>query len=274
MKFAHILARVTGTPWSATEETLTAVTTLLQSRINGESLPAAAAPAEPAPPPVVQAGGISLVSLRGIIGKRLSAMETMCGGCDLDEFSGALSAALADPASDTVVILFDSPGGTVTGTPEMFTRLLEMKGRGTKRIYAYSDTKVCSAAYYLAAACDGIFLAPTARAGSIGVVAMVRDVSAKMEKEGIKLHVFTNGKDKALGADGTVPAALAEQLQAEADFLGEMFRGDVMKARPQIAPEAAQGRAYYGDEAVRLGLADAVFTTLEDCLAALAARAR
>lgn len=273
MKFAHILARVTGTLWCATDETLAAVTRLLQARINGEDLPVAPA-VERAAPPVVQAPGISVVPLSGIIGKRISAMETMCGGCDLEEFGAAFQAAMADPASDTVVILMDSPGGTVTGTPEMHALIREARARGSKQVYAYTDTLCCSAAYYLAAACDGIFTAPTARVGSIGVVSVVADVSGQLAQQGVRLHVFKNGTDKALGADGTVPPALAEQLQGEADYLGGMFRGDVLSARPQIAPEAAQGRAYYGAEAVRLGLADAVFPTLLDCLSALATRAR
>ena len=294
MKLAHIYSRLIATPWFVNEATLSAITQLLQSRMNGGGLlenPAAArrsldksragssqqrdiTPAALALP--VKTGsaapspatGTAVIPVFGVLGKHLSELETMCGGCDMGAIRQSFDAAMADPAIKQVVLYFDSPGGMATGCHELFTHMVNAK---TKPLYAYTDTVCASAAYYLAAASDAIFAAPTARVGSVGTMLLVVDESAKNAAEGVKFTIFRSGAHKGLG-DPSQP--LTEQqtgiLQGLVDQLGTRFRTDVSSARPSIAAADMEGLAYLGTEAKAKGFVDDVANDLPALLAALA----
>lgn len=277
MRYAHIYSRLLKTPWFLDEGTLTAIMSLLESRINGSiggSLRRARAELPlpdgeeddplPAPPTV---DGVAVIPVFGVLGKHLSEMETMCGGCDMDSIRRKFDAAMADPAIKSVVLYFDSPGGSAIGCHELFTHLFESK---SKPLYAFTDTLCGSAAYYLACAADAIFTAPTAQVGSIGCMFMVCDASEAYAKQGVKFKLLKSGEWKGLG-DPRVPLSKEGEgiLQDIVSQLGGQFRADVSRARPSIAKSDMEGLAYLGTDAVNRKLADAVVLDLPTLLARL-----
>lgn len=226
---------------------------------------------EPKPEPELQAG-IMVIPVHGICARYLSAMETDCGGLDLNDTEEELREALTNPRVQGIVLHFNSPGGTVTGIPEL-AALIQQIGK-TKTVVAFTDAQCCSAAYWLATACDSIVVTPTAEVGSIGVYSALVDESAAWAQEGLKLELMKAGKHKAMGIPG-LPLAPEDRalIQAEVDAIYAMFTTDVLAGRArngaQVAEETMQGQTFMGGAAVAVGLADRVVGSLTDLLAEL-----
>jgi capsid assembly protease len=273
MRYAHLLSRVTGTPWLITESALSSIADLLESRIFAAPLPMPAAePSEaPSAPPLQITKTIAVVPVHGILGKHLSMMETMCGGCDFDAVTAMVATAAANPAVSAVVLALNSPGGTATGCAEAYARLTEIRQTTGKRLFAFTDVRACSAAYYLAAACDGVFCTPSSELGSIGAMLTIEDRSGQLATEGRRRLTLKSASMKDIGSPNRPPTAEEiSELQQRVDYLGTMFRRDVQAGRLSIAPEVFEkGLTYFGEQAVALGLADAVVPSLEALIAEL-----
>jgi ClpP class serine protease len=258
MKFVHLLSRVTGTLWFITEDALRNVSALLESRIAGIALqPAEAVERKPL---LAASPGVAVIPIHGIIGKRLSPMEMMCGGADIEAIEAAFDQANADPAVSRIKLHIDSPGGTVVGVPELARKIYDTK---RKPVEAVSDTMIGSAAYYLASAADSITVTPTTTVGSIGAVLQVREtIDTKAADGRSRLRVFRSGDDKFAGADAPLTEAQATAYQTRVDHLGNMFRADVVKARPRISTDSMTGLAYFAEEAKARHLVDHIVPSL------------
>jgi ClpP class serine protease len=259
MRFAHLLSRITGTPWFITQDALETITALIESRINGI---APTAPASQQETTLQAPSAVAMIPIRGIIGKGLDPMEMACGGADIDVIEGAFDKANRDSSVERIVMRINSPGGQVTGVPELAEKIYRTK---QKPVIAVSDSLMASAAYYLASAADEIVVTPSAQVGSIGTVLQVREAVTPNSADGrTRLRVFRSGVDKGAGSDGPLTEAQAAHIQAQVDYMGALFRDDVTKARPNISAESMTGFAYFGREAAGRHLADRVVRNLAE----------
>lgn len=264
MKFAHLLSRITSTPWLITQDALEGINALIEARINNPAADPAPRAEEGSGTATSAADNVAVIGIRGVIGKRLSMMEAACGGVDIEAVERAFDMANADSNISRIVLHIDSPGGTVTGVPELAEKIYSKK---RKPVMAFSDTKVASAAYYLASAADEIVVTPTAIVGSIGVVLQVREtLNAEAADGRTRLRVFRSGADKAAGVDGPISPEQAAAFQAQVDKLGAMFRADVTKARPSVTAESMTGMTWFGEEAVGRHLADRMVQNFAEAL--------
>lgn len=254
MKFVHLLSRLTGPLWLITEDALANITHLMEMRLEGIALqPVDHGAGAPSPRSVA---GTAIIPIHGVIGKRLSPLEMACGGADVDAIDAAFTAANADPAITKIVLDIDSPGGQVTGIPELARKIYETK---SKPVEAVSDTLIGSAAYYLAASADSIRVTPTARIGSIGAALQVREALDTKSADGrSRLRIFRSGEDKLAGADGPLSKSQEAAAQAMVDEVGTLFRDHVRLARPGVKAESMTGLAFTGRDAMKRGLVDEV----------------
>jgi signal peptide peptidase SppA len=283
MRYPHILAAIRSAKWAVQPATLQAIRDLLSSRLTMDRADAGAvltsiqtrseAPrrrAEINQSAAPGAARISVVPVFGIIGKRLDEFETMCGGCDLENVEAAIARAVNDPRSEAIVLHFDSPGGVVTGVPELAAKIRAWSDE--KPIYAFTDKLMASAAYWLASACTGVFCTPTADVGSIGVYMAVIDESEAWAKEGYKLVLVKAGARKAEGMTG---AAISDDTisawQSEVDEIYGMFTGDVNTARPTVESGAMQGQTFMGAAALEVELVDGVVPDINTLAAQIVA---
>lgn len=268
MKYAHILARATGSPWLITEAGSAAVMSLINSRLAGEmpGMPEHDDDSHKDEQPMRHAG-TAIINIHGILGKNLGMMEALCGGCDINSVLGALTESLAAPDVARVVLCIDSPGGSATGIPEAHAAIGRLRAQSGKAVYAFTDGYCASAAYYLAAACDGIFCTPTANLGSIGVITQLAFKGDKLKQEGVEVRTYKYGKFKDLGNPARTPTPEEEEMiQARVDTLGKMFESDMRAARPQAKDEVFEARVYFGADAVAAGLADEVVPDMDTLL--------
>jgi capsid assembly protease len=277
--YSHLIAYVTGTCWALTAEKIAIIQEVLEMRAAGERFTAAELRAriadghaqQGARAGAARAGNVAIVPIYGVIAHRASQVAPSTGGTSVEGIRQRLQAALADPNVSSVVLDVDSPGGSVDGIPELAAEILS--GRQQKPIVAVANTRMASAAYWLASQASEVVASPSADLGSIGVYGVHEDRSAALAKKGIKTTLISAGKYKTEGhpyAPLSEEAAAAMQSRVN-DYYG-MFTGAVAKGRrarlDTVRNGFGEGRTVGAPQAVRLGMADRV-ATLDDTVARL-----
>lgn len=208
---------------------------------------------------VARDGSTAVISIGGVIGRKFSRFLNSSGVTSVDVLERVVNEAVADNTIDSIVLDVDSPGGTVTGTPEAAETI--ERAAQEKPVVAFTGGMMASAAYWLSAPADAIFAAPSADIGSIGVYAALLDVSRKLENEGVSVELFKQGKFKAMGFPG-VPLTdeQREHIQKGVDDVAGWFKGFVSQNRLSVPADAMEGQTFMGREAVAIGLADQIGT--------------
>ncbi|MFG7490508.1 S49 family peptidase [Methylorubrum rhodesianum] len=220
---------------------------------------------------------VAVIPIIGIISHRAPLINDMSsgGGTSTQQISVALRAALADPAVGSIVFDVDSPGGSVSGVPELADEIFA--GRRKKPIIAQVNALSASAAYWLTAAASEVVMTPSGDAGSIGVYMMHRDVSVATAADGLKV-TFVSSTDSPFKVEGNPYEPLSDDarayIQKEVDrYMGE-FVGAVARGRgvsvAKVKSDFGQGRIVGARDAVRLGMADRI-ATLRQTLTRLSA---
>ena len=182
----------------------------------------------------------------------------------------ALARGLADPAVRGIALVCNTPGGDVSGNFELADRIFE--ARGKKPIRAFATDFAYSAGYSIASSAASLTMVRTGGVGSIGVVTWHMDVSKAMEERGVKMTPIFAGKHKIDGNPyEPLPAAVKDRIQERIDYIRGIFVSAVARNRglSEEAVRQTEALTYGAEEAVKLGLADAV-GSFDDAVAAFA----
>lgn len=213
--------------------------------------------------PFIFADGKAIIPVHGMLLNRFPYSWSFATGYNF--IRQQIEAAMNDPDVNGIVYDVNSYGGTVAGCSETSDLIFEASARnGGKPSLAVVDANCYSAAYYTMSAADRLVVTPTGGAGSIGVVLMHMDVSAALDKFGIKV-TFIHAGDHKVDANMYQPLSpeVASDLKAEIDKMYDKFVAAVVRNRPGLSDEAVretQARCYQADDALALGLIDAVQT--------------
>ena len=206
---------------------------------------------------------LALIPVKGPLGCGLDSFEKGAGATDYQDVMDDLEAANENPAVQNILLLMDTPGGMWGGLVECATAIADSE----KPVYAFVPPGGCvaSAGMYLAAACSGRFLSPSAQAGSIGVYCAYMDLSKMAEKQGIKIKVFSSGTYKGMGVPGTeLTAEQEDYLQNEVLELADEFYQHMRDNLGEIPDSAMQGQMFRAREAISLGFADDIVSSLDE----------
>ena len=283
MKYQHIAQYVAETLWAIQPSKMAELLSVLAYRAAGheftaEEIAARIGPDLPASNGKLLGGGAAIIPIRGVIAHRMSGMEESSGGTSAEQIGALVDQVAADPGIGTVVFDIDSPGGTVPGIHELAGKIFETRGRGTQRFIAQVNDMACSAAYWLASQCDEIVCLPSGTAGSIGVFSAHQDLSAALEKEGIKVTLISAGKFKVAG-NPFEPLSDEERavIQARVDAAYGQFVKDVARGRgvspAEVRSGYGEGRALGAKDAKAAGLIDRI-DTMDATLGRLVGRTR
>lgn len=205
--------------------------------------------------------GLATVRIHGTMLRQVSprqkAIAAICGVrlCSMEETASAMLQAAADPAVHTILLDIDSPGGTVNGTPEL-AQVVRTIAKD-RHVYAFTAGQCCSAAYWVASQADVIYAAPSATVGSIGVILPVVDSSALYDRCGLKMEVFSAGKYKSTGMDGTsLTEEQRDRLSQQVNDTWGRFKQAVTRRR-SISEDDMEGQTFYGLDARVKKLVDA-----------------
>jgi signal peptide peptidase SppA len=202
--------------------------------------------------------GVAIIPVRGTLVQR-NGLHPYSGMTGYDGIRAKILATLDDPAVKATVLDIDSPGGEVAGVFDLADLVAE--AAKARPIWAILNENACSAAYLLASACTRITVPRTGNAGSIGVIAILFDLSRMLDTAGVTVNVIQHGKRKADGNEyQALPKEGLERFQSDIDAIGELFETTVARYRGMNADKIRdmQAATFLGAAAVRLGLADQV----------------
>ena len=196
----------------------------------------------------------ALVTIRGEI-----AADTQAGA---EVIIGAMRSALEDGGSQALVLLIDSPGGSPVQAGLISDEVRRLRQLHDKPIYAVVEESCASAAYYVAAAADRIYVNKASIVGSIGVLMDGFGFTGLMDRLGVERRLMTAGENKGF-LDPFSPQTEAQRSHAQAmlDQIHRQFIEVVRQGRGERLkenPETFSGLFWTGQQAVDMGLADAL----------------
>ncbi|MEY4711374.1 MAG: hypothetical protein RIS88_824 [Pseudomonadota bacterium] len=194
----------------------------------------------------------AVIEIRGEIGAGQEASSEF--------LVSSLRAAFEDIGSKGVVLLINSPGGSPVHAGIINDEIRRLRDKHKKPVYAVVEDSCASAAYYIAAATDRIFVDKASIVGSIGVLMDGFGFVGLMEKLGVERRLMTAGENKGF-LDPFSPQTPQQKAYAQS-MLNQVHSQfiEVVKAgrgdRLKDVPELFSGLFWTGQQAVSLGLAD------------------
>jgi protease IV len=182
------------------------------------------------------------------------------GDASAESVVAAMRSAMEDAGAQGIVLLINSPGGSPVQAGIINDEIRRLKAKYKKPVYAVVEESCASAAYYIAAATDRIFVDKASIVGSIGVLMDGFGFTGLMEKLGVERRLMTAGENKGF-LDPFSPQTDKQRAYAQQmlDQIHKQFI-DAVKAgrgkRLKETPELFSGLFWTGQQAVDLGLAD------------------
>jgi protease IV len=213
---------------------------------------------------------IVVIPIEGLLSNSRGAGLLQPGDNKIDLLTQQLDRAERDKSVKAVVLRVNSPGGTVTGSDNMYELLKRFRAKSGKPIVASVQEIGASGGYYVSLSADKIVASPTSVVGSIGVIFNAFSVEQGLGKLGIKSEVVKSGPMKDMASPfHDMSDAERKVMQATVDEYFARFRGLVAERR-HFTDEASiarvsDGRVFSGAEAKKLGLIDDV-GILEDAI--------
>ncbi|MFM7660647.1 MAG: S49 family peptidase [Betaproteobacteria bacterium] len=179
-----------------------------------------------------------------------------------DQITSALRAAFEDQATAGVILRLNSPGGSPVQASIIHQEVLRLREKYPNiPIHTVVEDICASGGYYVAVASDKIFVDPNSLVGSIGVRLDGFGFTEAMKRLGVERRLFTAGSDKAmLDPFSTLSESQRTHLQNTLDALHQNFIEAVKQGRGDRLQDDSKlfsGRVWSGDQAIKLGLADA-----------------
>lgn len=201
-------------------------------------------------------GSVAVINITGPIMK-----EDNCGDPGTKTYESLIKSAANNPNIDGIVLVIDSPGGTVTGTQS----LAKVVSSVDKPIVTVAEDLMASAAYWIGSQSDYVFAnTNTTRIGSIGTMLSFSDMQPYWEAQGVKFHEIyatqstQKNKDFAEARKGNYANIINNTL----DPLNNEFLNSVKAARGEKlnVEKTLNGQVYVAQDAIKYGLIDGVGT--------------
>jgi len=212
----------------------------------------------------VSGGGVAVIPVQGTLVQRSSGMDAESGLTSYASIGAQIREAMADTQVSAVLMEIDSPGGEVAGLFDLADTIYQ--ARSIKPVWAIANENAYSAAYAIASAAERLTMPRSAGVGSIGVVAMHMDQSARDAKQGYVYTPVFAGDRKIDGSEHfPLTAEAKSSLQSEVDRLYGLFVSTVARNRNIDANvvRATEAGWLNPQEAVASGFADGIATFAE-----------
>jgi signal peptide peptidase SppA len=206
--------------------------------------------------------GLAFIPMRGTLVHRNG--DPWYGTRGYDDIRREFDAAIADP--DVAGIVFDihSGGGMVYGNFELAEHI--RNSRDKKPSMSVVNAGAMSGAYSLGSSAKRMVSTPSGDSGSIGVLTMHVDLSKALEKVGVNISIIHAGEHKVDGNPfNPLPDNVRADMQARLDGMWQKFISTVAinRGMSEQAVRDTQARVYQADDAVKIGLVDAVTSPQE-----------
>jgi protease-4 len=163
------------------------------------------------------------------------------------EMISQLSYAYDHPKIRAVIIVLNSPGGTVTDTESVYLEIIRLRQK--KPVITLVESMAASGAYYMAVGTEYIITKPSSEVGNVGVWNYL-PYSPSIEED-----LYSTGPYKLWGSPRDT--VIREMDMIKNGFLDAVLigRGESLKVTKETI---LRGQIYPGSEALRMGLIDAL----------------
>jgi len=260
LKAPKTINAVISEPWAATSEEIHKVWMVVNRYGDPEALRNRSdVPLEDTMATVVR-NGVAIVSVTGPLVRYSNLFTRISGATSYSQVAKDLGEAVRNPEVKSILLDINSGGGSVDGCQELSGHIQE--ARKTKPVNAYVGGTGCSAAYWLASACQKIYAAETSITGSIGVQLIV----PPEEKDGSISFLSSHSPNKNATPHGEKGKTEAQRI---VDDLGSIFVKSVAENRgiteDEVLKNYGQGSVFVGPDALKRGLIDEI-STIEEIL--------
>lgn len=201
------------------------------------------------------------LSLQGMIAREMEGGLFAPPVDQTEELLRQISAAQSDESVQAIILEVDSPGGMIGPSDELYTALMNFRGRADgPKVIAFTRDLAASGGYYVGIAADWFMAEPTAVVGSIGVIMQSINMKGLSEKIGITDVTIKSGQNKDLLNPFQDPDP--EQMKLLQDVIDDMyvrFRNIVAERRNIEEGELeklADGRIFSAKSALKENLID------------------
>jgi protease-4 len=153
------------------------------------------------------------------------------------------------PEIQAVVLVMDSPGGTVADTEALYLEMVRLREK--KPVVASIETMAASGAYYLAVGADYIIAKPSSEVGNVGVRTVLPSAPSVYEDD------VSTGPYKFYGGSRDETLRLLDPLKQSFYQAVRLGRGEKLLTTPE---NILSGKLFIGSEALRFGLIDSLGT--------------
>ncbi len=187
--------------------------------------------------------------------------EQPSGTIGSDTMVEQLQTALEDERIKAVVLRLNTPGGSALAS-ESIRHAVEVLREHGKPVVVSMGSMAASGGYWIASAADEIWASPATLTGSIGVYGIVPNISKGLQNLGIQTDGLGTSKIAGgLRLDKPLSPELADSIQLSIQHIYQQFTQHVAQGRGMSMSEVeqlAQGRVWSGQDALELGLVDAL----------------
>ncbi|MCL4484727.1 MAG: signal peptide peptidase SppA [Nitrospirae bacterium] len=172
------------------------------------------------------------------------------------------SKASGDPHVKAVVLMIDSPGGTVTASDRLYHRIRVFRKKTGIPVIAFFGDLGASGAYYAAMGADEVWARPTSVVGSIGVMIANLGFEGLMKKVGVSDRTIASGPEKEMGSP--LREMTPEDRKIFEGLVSDFYEKflDVVEKNRKIGGKKlavlADGRVYTASQAMSAHLIDHV----------------
>ena len=154
-----------------------------------------------------------------------------------------------NPDIRAVVLILDSPGGTVVDTEAVYMELARL--RQIKPVVTWVSGMAASGAYYLSSGTDYVVAVPSSEVGNVGVIGYLPPSPTVIE------DTISTGPYKLWGSPRDTSLREIEMIKQGFFQAVTLGRGSRLKIGPEIL---LRGQIWPAAEALRLGLIDQLGT--------------
>lgn len=167
----------------------------------------------------------------------------------------------------TLIFNIDSPGGEVGGAFSLAYFIKSLPQKYGVSTIAVAEGNANSAAYLLGSAAQKFYATKESLVGSIGVIAMLVDMTKADEQNGMKFEVIRSKDEKGLiNPHEPISDAIKNDMASKVMSLDRLFNETISMNRGISVANImdTKGKSFMAEEALSIGLIDGIISSIEE----------
>jgi len=206
-------------------------------------------------------GTTAVVPVYGRMYPRANLMTQLSGAVSTTKLGYAIDEIEARDDAERMLMVFDSPGGSVQGLTNTAQKIRNMSTPSV----SFAQGLMASAAYFIGSAADEVIASPDSLVGSIGSVVMLKSYHDKLKDEGIDVRIVRSSDKKAKPHPAEpIDEESVKETQRIVDAAYEQFVSQLSInlniPEQEVQTTMADGKVISGKDADSTNFADSVKT--------------